>query len=181
MLVSRFIGPKILEIEFGQNVLLYTFSWPKRLWPKCPGQNIHSQNVLHSVRRYVSFYYSSVIRRYVSFYYSSVTLFPSGTLMISQLDLEHAGLYQCFVRNEAGEASKVSWLKVNSSPPELLTSPRNLSIIEGGDARFPCETRGAPKPVVTWSKGWSFFYFVLLQILLLFANLSKPLLQNDDL
>ena len=72
--------------------------------------------------------------------------------MISQLDLKHAGMYQCFVRNDAGESSKATWLKVNSSP-ELLTPPSNVSIVEGGDARFPCETRGAPIPLVTWSKG----------------------------
>ena len=40
MLLSGSIGPKISEIEFGQNILLYTFSWPKRLWPKCPGRNV---------------------------------------------------------------------------------------------------------------------------------------------
>ena len=36
MLLSEFTGPKISVIEFGQNVLLYTFSWPKRLCPKRP-------------------------------------------------------------------------------------------------------------------------------------------------
>ena len=34
ILLPGFIGPKISEIEFGQNVLLYTFSWPKHPWPK---------------------------------------------------------------------------------------------------------------------------------------------------
>ena len=40
MLLSGSIGPKISVIEFGQNFLLYSFSWPKCLWPKRPGQNV---------------------------------------------------------------------------------------------------------------------------------------------
>ena len=47
VLLSSFIGLKILEVEFAQNVLLYTFSWPKHPWLKHPGQNVHGQNVLH--------------------------------------------------------------------------------------------------------------------------------------
>ena len=50
-LLSGFIGPKIVVseiIEYGQNVLIYTFRWPKRRCPKHPGQNIYGRNVLHS-------------------------------------------------------------------------------------------------------------------------------------
>ena len=39
ILLSGSIGPKRSEIEFGPNILLYTFSWPKCPWPKRPGQN----------------------------------------------------------------------------------------------------------------------------------------------
>ena len=46
IILSESIGSKIPEIEFGQNILLYAFSWPERLWPKCPGLNVCGQNVL---------------------------------------------------------------------------------------------------------------------------------------
>lgn len=83
---------------------------------------------------------------------SSYTLHPNGSLTVSQLDLEHDGVYQCFLRNAAGETAKATWLKVNSSPPKMITAPSDITILEGGDARFTCETKGAPKPVVTWKK-----------------------------
>ena len=51
MLLSSFIGLKISEVEFSQNVLLYTFSWPKHPWLKSPGQNVHGYNVLHLRKR----------------------------------------------------------------------------------------------------------------------------------
>ncbi|XP_053380573.1 protein sidekick-2-like [Mercenaria mercenaria] len=83
---------------------------------------------------------------------SSYTLHPNGSLAVSQLDLEHDGVYQCFLRNAAGETAKATWLKVNSSPPRMIEAPSNITILEGGNARFTCETKGAPKPVVRWGK-----------------------------
>jgi hypothetical protein len=34
----------------------------------------------------------------------------------------------------------------------LINSPLNLTLVEGADARFPCEGSGAPKPVIIWQK-----------------------------
>ncbi|KAL4239205.1 Protein sidekick-2 [Mactra antiquata] len=83
---------------------------------------------------------------------SSHMLHSNGSLTVSQLDLEHAGMYQCFLRNIAGETSKATYLKVNSSPPVMINPPKDISLLEGETARFTCETRGAPKPVVTWKR-----------------------------
>jgi len=80
-------------------------------------------------------------------------LHANGSLTIVNLDLEHSGVYQCFLRNVAGEMSKPTWLQVNSSPPVLLTGPSNVTIVEGKEAKFDCVTRGAPKPEVKWFKG----------------------------
>ena len=41
-------------------------------------------------------------------------LHTNGSLTIQKLDLEHAGVYQCFLRNVAGETSKSTWLKVTT-------------------------------------------------------------------
>lgn len=62
-------------------------------------------------------------------------------------------MYQCFLRNVAGEASKSAWLQVNSSPPVVLTGPSNVTVVEGGQAEFMCAVRGAPKPDIAWFKG----------------------------
>ena len=80
-------------------------------------------------------------------------LHDNGTLTVSRLDLDHAGVYQCFIRNEAGETSKSTWLRVNSAPPTFVQRPVDITVIETEDAKFQCETRGAPKPVVSWSRG----------------------------
>ena len=109
--------------------------------------------------------------------YSSYTVHANGSLSVTKLDLEHAGMYQCFLRNAAGETSKSTWLTVNSSPPEFLTRPSNVTIVAGGDARFPCDTRGAPKPLVTWTK--SMYYNnvqdVLIQMFLLLLLFIKKI------
>ena len=51
-----------------------------------------------------------------------------------------------------GEASKSAWVKVNSAPT-FITRPTDITVIEGDDAQFDCQTQGAPRPVVTWYKG----------------------------
>ena len=70
---------------------------------------------------------------------------------------------------------------MNSSPPVMITPPSNITILEGGDARLTCETKGAPKPVVTWKKGILFqisfrqplyiFYLILLALFVLNINI----------
>jgi hypothetical protein len=44
----------------------------------------------------------------------------------------------------------------------MITAPSDITILEGGDARFTCETKGAPKPVVTWKKGKKFIIDLLI-------------------
>lgn len=81
-----------------------------------------------------------------------ITVSPNGTLSITFLDMTDSGVYMCFARNEAGETKKATWIKVNSSPPEIIDKPDNLTITEGSNARLPCEATGAPKPTVSWRK-----------------------------
>ncbi|ESO89015.1 hypothetical protein LOTGIDRAFT_106770, partial [Lottia gigantea] len=79
--------------------------------------------------------------------------YSNGTLVIENVDLPDAGIYQCFARNVVGESSDAIWLKINSSPPKLTRKPNNITMVQGGEARFPCEASGAPKPVISWRKG----------------------------
>ncbi|XP_052268400.1 protein sidekick-like [Dreissena polymorpha] len=83
---------------------------------------------------------------------SAYTIHSNGSLTINKILLDNDGVYQCFLRNAAGETYRVVRLKVNSSPPELLEPPTNVTVIEGNEVLLKCRTRGAPKPVVTWTK-----------------------------
>ncbi|XP_063416277.1 protein sidekick-2-like [Mytilus trossulus] len=76
----------------------------------------------------------------------------SGSLKIDNLELSDAGVYQCFASNTAGETKISTWIKVDQSPPMFISSPLNLTLVEGADARFPCEVSGAPTPVIIWNK-----------------------------
>ncbi|XP_069123043.1 protein sidekick-like [Argopecten irradians] len=80
------------------------------------------------------------------------TVQSDGTIVITALDLEDSGIYQCFAKNAAGEMVKSTWIKVNSLPPELVLPPVNLTVVEGSDARFSCQATGAPKPSIYWVK-----------------------------
>ncbi|KAI0210962.1 Protein sidekick [Lamellibrachia satsuma] len=84
---------------------------------------------------------------------SRYQLEETGSLRVEGIKPDDAGMFQCFVSNEAGEINSATWLKVTSSPPEIRKKPQNLSVIAGQSARFLCEVSGAPQPVVTWYKG----------------------------
>ncbi|XP_076440901.1 protein sidekick-like isoform X2 [Babylonia areolata] len=83
---------------------------------------------------------------------SRYTVFPNGSMLITDLDLPDSGRYQCFATNIAGEDYFAITLKVNSEPPRITKPPENLTIVEQSDARFFCEVTGAPAPVITWKK-----------------------------
>ena len=102
----------------------------------------------------VFYYICTILEAIFCFRY---TIHSNGNLTISQLDLDHAGVYQCFIRNEAGETWLSTWLRVNSAPPEFIRRPADITVIEGDEAKFQCLTQGAPKPVVVWSKGKLYF------------------------
>ena len=44
-----------------------------------------------------------------------------GSLKIQKLAMEDGGMFQCFVRNTAGEASAYTWLKVKSESSFLVS------------------------------------------------------------
>lgn len=87
------------------------------------------------------------------------TIFSNGSLLVKSVDTSDAGTYQCFARNIAGEMSVVYQLIVNRHPPKTVGSGlSNMTVLEGEDVKLVSEVKGAPKPVIIWSRnvghGW---------------------------
>ncbi|KAH9515062.1 Protein sidekick-2 [Bulinus truncatus] len=81
-----------------------------------------------------------------------ILLFPNGTLVISSVDLEDSGMYQCFATSAAGEYVTYTYLSVNSAPPSILEAPKNTTVTEFQDTAFTCKVFGGPVPDVYWKK-----------------------------
>lgn len=79
-------------------------------------------------------------------------LASNGSLKLLNVTTSDSGVFQCFVTNSAGELSTSIWLWVGTSGPEIITAPQNVSVITGDSSRFMCEAKGAPKPVIHWSR-----------------------------
>ncbi|XP_056641389.1 protein sidekick isoform X2 [Diorhabda sublineata] len=73
-----------------------------------------------------------------------------NSLLIKKLLINDNGMYQCFARNEAGESSLSSWLKVKTSQPIMEFGPTNITVLDGKDATLTCRAVGAPIPNTTW-------------------------------
>ncbi|KAG6449472.1 hypothetical protein O3G_MSEX006098 [Manduca sexta] len=72
------------------------------------------------------------------------------SLVISNLNMDDTGIFQCIANNEAGESSIYTWLKIKTSPPIMQSPPANLTVLDGKDATISCRAIGAPTPNVTW-------------------------------
>ncbi|KAF5283152.1 hypothetical protein FQR65_LT02664 [Abscondita terminalis] len=73
-----------------------------------------------------------------------------NSLVIKKLVMEDSGMFQCFARNDAGESSVSTWLKVKTSLPIMELGPQNLTVLDGKDATISCRAVGAPTPNSTW-------------------------------
>ncbi|XP_074029858.1 sidekick cell adhesion molecule isoform X2 [Leptinotarsa decemlineata] len=73
-----------------------------------------------------------------------------NSLLIKKLLISDNGMYQCFARNEAGESSLSTWLKVKTAQPVMEYGPSNMTVLDGNDATLSCRAVGAPLPNTTW-------------------------------
>ncbi|CAG9821930.1 unnamed protein product, partial [Phaedon cochleariae] len=73
-----------------------------------------------------------------------------NSLVIKKLLISDNGMYQCFARNEAGESSLSTWLKVKTAQPVMEYGPSNITVLDGKDATLACRAVGAPVPNTTW-------------------------------
>ena len=74
------------------------------------------------------------------------------TLLIREVKTKDAGEYMCQV-NSVPMVSQVAHLEV-VLPPEISDkhSTKDISVAEGGNARFLCSASGHPTPTITWKR-----------------------------
>ncbi|XP_072152438.1 neogenin isoform X4 [Bemisia tabaci] len=89
-----------------------------------------------------------------------MTILPSGSLEIENVQMSDAGSYQCNASNFIGH--EVAWveLSVKSADdaesslmaPVFIATPRSSTAIEGDTVTFECAANGFPRPHITWLK-----------------------------
>ncbi|XP_043932733.1 contactin-2 [Protopterus annectens] len=78
-----------------------------------------------------------------------------GTLRITKLTKEDAGMYQCVAENKHGTIYTNAELKVLILAPDFRMTPVRplIPAARGGEVFIKCQPRAAPKPLIFWSKG----------------------------
>ncbi|OWA50313.1 Protein sidekick [Hypsibius exemplaris] len=74
-----------------------------------------------------------------------LTIAANGSLIVSQINDQHAGVYQCFRQNAFGEESVSTWLRMkrDKKPDAARTArvsedPFTVTVLENQPARLPC-------------------------------------------
>ncbi|XP_036951144.1 neogenin 1a isoform X9 [Acanthopagrus latus] len=80
-----------------------------------------------------------------------VELLGGGSLQISNLTEEDAGVYTCMVDNANTSIEAQSLLTIQV-PPQFVKRPANIYAHESMDIVFECEVSGSPAPTVKWVK-----------------------------
>ncbi|XP_076863907.1 immunoglobulin superfamily DCC subclass member 3 [Brachyhypopomus gauderio] len=82
-----------------------------------------------------------------------IQVLGTGNLMISDVSLQHSGVYVC-AANRPGTRMRRTALGrlVVQAPPEFLQWPQSVSKPVGGSAVFTCVAQGAPEPHLIWLK-----------------------------
>ncbi|XP_062852794.1 contactin-4 [Trichomycterus rosablanca] len=78
----------------------------------------------------------------------------SGKLMLSKVNLEDSGMYQCLAENEHGVIYASAELKVVASPPDFSKNPVKKFILvqRGGEVIIECRPHASPRAVLFWKK-----------------------------
>ncbi|CAH8655572.1 unnamed protein product [Schistosoma haematobium] len=77
------------------------------------------------------------------------------TLIIKNLKLTDAGIFQCYAYNHVGEDFLNIWLKVTSFAPRLCNSEiimENITVLKESTTVLTCPIHGAPTPEFKWYK-----------------------------
>uniref|UniRef100_H3DR35 Si:ch211-57n23.4 n=1 Tax=Tetraodon nigroviridis TaxID=99883 RepID=H3DR35_TETNG len=82
-----------------------------------------------------------------------IQVLGTGNLMISDVSLQHSGVYVC-AANRPGTRMRRTALGrlVVQAPPEFAQWPQSVSKPAGGSAVFTCVAHGVPEPHLVWLK-----------------------------
>lgn len=69
------------------------------------------------------------------------SLYPNGTLMIHDVDVQDAGAYRCRVQTSGGRAEAVMHLQVLEAP-SVYVSPKSLYFVRGQSFNISCSVAG---------------------------------------
>uniref|UniRef100_A0A8C9Z2R7 Neogenin 1a n=1 Tax=Sander lucioperca TaxID=283035 RepID=A0A8C9Z2R7_SANLU len=82
---------------------------------------------------------------------SSPHVLGGGSVQISNLTEEDAGIYTCMAENTNGTIEAQAQLTIQV-PPQFVKRPDNIYAYESMDIVFECEVSGSPAPTVKWVK-----------------------------
>ncbi|KAK7070825.1 hypothetical protein SK128_024045 [Halocaridina rubra] len=74
------------------------------------------------------------------------------TIVFDTLTLKHKAVIACNASNTHGYVYKSVYLNVLSLPPEWMTEPGDVAVLEGSSASLECEAYGSPDPEITWAR-----------------------------
>ncbi|XP_050687578.1 uncharacterized protein LOC126981013 isoform X4 [Eriocheir sinensis] len=74
------------------------------------------------------------------------------TLVFDNLDFSKKASIACNASNVHGYVYKTVFLNVLSLPPEWMTEPDSVTVLEGDAATLDCEAYGSPNPNMTWAR-----------------------------
>ena len=75
-------------------------------------------------------------------------------ILFTNLSKSDAQVLQCNASNKHGYIFKNVYLNVLAEPPSFIKPPLPVvKVAEGQNVNLTCRVFGAPKPVITWSKG----------------------------
>ncbi|XP_050432514.1 peroxidasin [Adelges cooleyi] len=78
-------------------------------------------------------------------------------LMIKSTTAQDLGTYECMVKKQNVElksrpAKIIVEPSVSGSPPEIISGPKQKTLLEGEQLKLSCDVVGTPKPHITWNK-----------------------------
>ncbi|XP_076013205.1 immunoglobulin superfamily DCC subclass member 3 [Genypterus blacodes] len=82
-----------------------------------------------------------------------IQVLGTGNLMISDVSLQHSGVYVCAANRPGTRMRRTAFGRlVVQAPPEFLQWPQSVSKPAGGSAVFTCVAQGVPDPHLIWLK-----------------------------
>ncbi|XP_061598019.1 immunoglobulin superfamily DCC subclass member 3-like [Cololabis saira] len=82
-----------------------------------------------------------------------IQVLGTGNLMISDVSLQHSGVYVCAANRPGTRMRRTAFGRlVVQAPPEFVQWPQSVSRPAGGSAVFTCVAQGVPDPHLIWLK-----------------------------